>query len=183
MVKIAISGKSGCGNSTVSRRVAERLGYRLVNYTFKDVAEERGISFEEVRRLAEQDPSIDRDLDRRQVEMAREGDTVLASRLAIWKLEDADLKVYLEAPLPVRAARIRQRKLAHGREQTDYETILHETEDRDQRDHNRYLKLYGIDNDEYLFADMVVNAGALHFEEIADQIIAAAQRKESSAES
>lgn len=179
-MKIAISGKSGCGNSTVSRRVAERLGYRLVNYTFKDVAEERGVPFEEIRRRAESDPSIDRDLDRKQVEMARAGDTVLASRLAIWKLEDADLKVYLDAPLPVRAARIRQRKRAHGHEPSDFESVLLETRERDDRDHDRYLKLYGIDNDEFRFADMVVDAGILHFEEIADRIVLEANERMSS---
>jgi cytidylate kinase len=37
-IKIAISGKSGCGNSTVSRIVANRLGLRLVNYTVRALA-------------------------------------------------------------------------------------------------------------------------------------------------
>ncbi|HEY9053576.1 MAG TPA: hypothetical protein VIO60_02025, partial [Rectinemataceae bacterium] len=31
---IAISGKSGCGNTTVSRLVAKRLERRFINYTF-----------------------------------------------------------------------------------------------------------------------------------------------------
>lgn len=176
-MKIAISGKSGCGNSTVSARVAERLGYKLVNYTFKDIARERDVPFEEVQRMAEDDPSIDRELDRKQVEKAGSGNTVLASRLAIWKLQDADLKVYLDAPLPVRAGRIRNRKRSHGQEPSDYESVLLETQERDQRDHDRYLKLYGIDNDDFQFADMVVDAGSLHFEEIADRIVAAAERK------
>jgi len=43
-IRIAISGKSGCGNSTVSRIVATRLGLRVVNYTFKDLARDRGMS-------------------------------------------------------------------------------------------------------------------------------------------
>ena len=90
-MKIAISGKSGCGNSTVSRIVADRLGLRLVNYTFRALAAERGISFDEVRRQAEEDSSLDVYLDKRQVELAREGDCVLGSRLAVWLLDDADL--------------------------------------------------------------------------------------------
>ena len=44
---ITISGKSGCGNSTVSRIVSERLGLRLINFTLRDVARERGIPFEQ----------------------------------------------------------------------------------------------------------------------------------------
>ena len=56
-VKIAISGKSGCGNSTVSGLVAKRLGLELINYTFKSIAEEMNISFAEVCRRAEEDSS------------------------------------------------------------------------------------------------------------------------------
>ena len=52
-IKIAVSGKSGCGNSTVSRLLAEKLGLKLINYTFHDMAEEAGIPFEEFCRRAE----------------------------------------------------------------------------------------------------------------------------------
>lgn len=82
-LRIAVSGKSGCGNSTVSRLVAERLGLRLVNYTFHSIANEQGIPFEEVCQLAEEDSSWDRYLDRRQIELAMEQPCVLGSRLAV----------------------------------------------------------------------------------------------------
>jgi cytidylate kinase len=35
VLRIAISGKSGCGNTTVSRMVAEKLGLRFINFTFR----------------------------------------------------------------------------------------------------------------------------------------------------
>ncbi|MFP4377762.1 MAG: (d)CMP kinase [Spirochaetales bacterium] len=168
---IAISGKSGCGNSTVSRIVAERLGYRLVNYTFKNVAAERGMTFEEVCERAEVDPSFDRELDKKQVAMAREGDTVLGSRLAIWMLDDADLKVYLDAPVAVRASRIRQRMLNSGDDAADFHTVLHETIERDQRDHDRYKRLYDIDNDQFEFVDLLIRASQMSPQEIADVIV------------
>ena len=56
-IKIAVSGKSGCGNSTVSRLLAEKLGLKLINYTFHNMAEEAGIPFEELCLKAENDPS------------------------------------------------------------------------------------------------------------------------------
>ncbi len=171
-MKIAISGKSGCGNSTVSRRVAEMLGYRLINYTFKDVAREHNTSFDEICRRAEVDPSLDRELDHKQVEMAREGDTVLGSRLAVWKLDDADLRVYLDAPLPVRAARIRQRVEQRGEQPPVFDEVMRQTRERDDRDRARYLRLYGIDNDQFAFVDMVVDAASLGAEEIAERIVA-----------
>jgi cytidylate kinase len=150
-IRIAVSGKSGCGNTTVSRILAERLGVRLINYTFHDMAEERGITFEQLCLLAETDSQYDRHLDRRQVELAMEGSCVLASRLAIWLLERANLKVYLYASAEARARRIAKR------EKIPWQKSLEDIEARDTRDRNRYLKLYGIDIDKYEFADLFVD--------------------------
>ncbi len=150
-VRIAISGKSGCGNSTVSALVADRLGLVLINYTFKSVAAELGISFAEVCRKAEKDSSYDRKVDRRQVELARANPCVLGSRLAVWLLKDANLKVYLEAESETRAERIQKR------EGGDLEEIYKKTVERDKRDHARYLKLYNVDIDSYEFVDLIID--------------------------
>ena len=80
-LRIAISGKSGCGNTTVSRLVAAQLGLRVVNYTFKDLAREKGVTFEDICVLAETDPQYDLTIDRMQVKLAEEGPCVLGSRL------------------------------------------------------------------------------------------------------
>jgi len=164
-VKIAISGKSGCGNSTVSRIVAKRLGYKLVNYTFHSIAQEMGVSFDEMCEMAEHDDKWDLYVDERQVEMAREGNTILGSRLAIWVLEDADYRVYLDARMEVRAGRIQKR------EGGELDHVAAKTTARDQRDHDRYLRLYGIDNNNFAFVDLVVDTEDMTPEEIADEII------------
>ena len=44
-MRIAISSKSGCGNTTVSKMLAEKLGYKMINFTFRQMAEERGVDF------------------------------------------------------------------------------------------------------------------------------------------
>jgi len=148
---IAVSGKSGCGNTTVSRLLAQRLGLRTINYTFHDMARERGVSFAQLCQLAEQDNRYDLYLDRRQVELADSGGCVLASRLAIWLLKQADLKVYLNASLEVRAGRIARR------EGIDPAKARQDIAQRDERDRNRYLKLYDIDIDDFRFADLIVD--------------------------
>ena len=110
-MRIAISSKSGCGNTTVTTLLSERLGYKMVNFTFRQLAAERGVDFWTFCRMAETDDGIDRELDRRQVEMAMaEDDCVLGSRLAIWMLEKADLKVYLQATSETRAKRVLKRE-------------------------------------------------------------------------
>jgi len=171
-LKIAISGKSGCGNSSVSRIVAERLGLSLINYTFHDMAREEGMDFEEFCRLAEQDSSYDKKLDRRQIELCRPGGCVLGSRLAIWLIEDADLKVYLYASLDTRAARIAER------EGGSLEEKKRATEERDERDRNRYLRLYGLDNDQYQFADLIIDTDELDQYRTADRIIEEVRKKQ-----
>jgi cytidylate kinase len=163
-LRIAISGKSGCGNSTVSALVAEKLGLVLVNYTFKSVAQELGISFAEVCRRAEKDSSYDKKVDRRQVELAQSRPCVLGSRLAVWLLEDASLKVYLEAMPETRAERISKREGGNPVE------VYRRTVERDRRDKARYLKLYNIDIDSYDFVDLIIDTERKTPEQIAEII-------------
>jgi CMP/dCMP kinase len=162
---ITISGKSGCGNSTVSRLLAEKLNLRLINYTFHDMAREMDMDFKHLCMLSEKDPQYDRYLDNRQVELAGEGQCVLGSRLAIWLLEKADLKVYLKGSIEVRARRIARR------ENLDEDVSLQENRERDKRDRDRFLRLYGIDIDQYEFAGLIIDTEEIGPELIVEKII------------
>ncbi|MDR0663353.1 MAG: AAA family ATPase [Spirochaetaceae bacterium] len=170
-IKIAISGKSGCGNTTVTALTAKRLGLRFINFTFRNLAAEKNMTLEEVLRLAEEDDYWDREVDRRQIEAAlsdRETGCVLGSRLAIWLLKEADIKVYLKAGIAVRARRLMQR------EGGDFDAVAAFTRERDAHDHERYLRLYGIDNDDYSFAGLVIDSGVHTPDEIVEKIAASA---------
>ena len=166
-MKIAVSGKSGCGNTTVCRLLADALELRFINYTFRSLAQEKGLSLKEVLTLAAEDDSWDREVDRRQVELARMGTgCVLGSRLAIWMLPEADLKIFLSARPEIRVKRIQ------GREGGSFVSIEEFTKERDRQDHERYLRIYNIDNDDYSFADAVIDTDDIGPVKIAEQIIA-----------
>lgn len=167
---IAVSGKSGCGNTTTSALLAHKLGYTLVNYTFRNLAVDEGLEFEQLRKLAEADDRWDKLVDARQVEMANAHPSVLASRLAIWVWNEARLKVYLDAPLDVRARRVFGRDGQAGKFRTLDEAREH-TRLRDLADHERYLKLYGIDNDDWSRADLVIDVAVATPDEIVDRIL------------
>jgi cytidylate kinase len=170
-IKIAVSGKSGCGNTTVSKIVAERLGLHFINFTFRSLAREKGISLKEVLELAAKDDWWDREVDSRQVQLARESDgCVLGSRLAIWMLEEADLKVYLTATDQIRAERI------VNREGGNRDEVAAFTAERDRQDHGRYIRIYNIDNDKYDFANMIIDTGNLKPDAIARMIITEAEK-------
>ncbi|MCX7776070.1 MAG: AAA family ATPase [Rectinemataceae bacterium] len=167
MAIVAISGKSGCGNTTVSRLVAEALGYEFINYTFRTMAAELGMPLQRVLELAADDPSWDQRLDAHQVELARAGNTVIASRLAAWMVPEADLKVYLKASPAIRAARI------HRREGGDFDEIRRFTQERDTRDHERYLRIYGIDIDDLQPMHLIIDTERWQAAQVADIIITA----------
>jgi len=174
-VKITVSGKSGCGNTTVSRMVADALDIRFINFTFRTLAYEKGIEFKEILALSAKDDSWDREVDTRQVELAREdGGCILGSRLAIWMLPEADLKVFLTARPETRAKRIQVR------EGGDIGEIAEFTAERDRQDRERYMRIYKIDNDEYSFADLVIDTDDISPADIAELIIAEIKRKISS---
>lgn len=164
---VAISGKSGCGNTTVTTMAAQALGFTMINYTFRNLAKDLDLPLMDLIDKAKTDPQYDRQVDKRQVELARPGNTVLGSRLAVWVYPEADLKVYLTADSKTRAQRI------HNREGGDLELIQIETQKRDQEDRQRYLELYHIDNDDYGFVDLVIDTAQFLPEEIVDQIIKA----------
>ena len=171
-IKIAISGKSGCGNTTISRLVSEKLGLAFINFTFRSLAAEKGLNLKEVMAKAAEDDSWDREVDSRQVAMAQNSEgCVLGSRLAVWILPEADLKVYLRATPETRAERIVRR------EGGVLEEIAAFTRERDKQDRDRYLHIYQIDNDDYSFVDLIVETDNLGIEEIANTIINAVRQR------
>jgi cytidylate kinase len=165
-LKIAISGRSGCGNTTISRMVADDLGLRFINFTFRSLAQEHGLDFNKMLELAEIDDFWDKELDKKQLMLAREeGGCVLGSRLAIWMLKEADIKIYLNASPEIRAQRIVKR------EGGCHEEVAAFTADRDRHDHGRYLRIYNIDTDDYSFADLIIETGLYTPQEIVDMIM------------
>jgi cytidylate kinase len=152
---ITISGPAGSGKSTVATGLSETLGYEHVSGgdIFRELADERGLTPLELNRRAEDDESIDRDLDRRQRELAAtRDDLVLESRLAGWMAGDhADFRVWLDAPLDVRVARIADR------EGKTVSTAREETVERAASEAHRYKEYYGIDIDTLDIYDLSLN--------------------------
>jgi len=111
---ITVSGPAGVGKSTLAEGLADALGYDHVSgvTSFVNSRTSRASRSSSSNRLAEEDEQIDLDLDRRLRQIAEEReDLVVESRLAGWMAGDhADLKLWLDAPLSVRAARIADRE-------------------------------------------------------------------------
>ena len=168
---ITVSGPAGSGKSTLAASLAEELGVEHVSGgdVFRDLASERGLTPLELNRRAEDDDSIDRDLDRRLRGLARDREqAVLESRLAGWMAgEYADLRLWLDAPLPVRAERIA------NREDKPVATAREETAARAESEALRYREYYGVDIDDLSIYDMVVNTARWSPEGLRELVLAA----------
>ena len=164
-LRVAISGKSGCGNTTVSGLLSEKLGIKLINYTFRQLAQEKNMTLAQVIEAAKNDDSYDKYVDKHQVELAMKESCVLGSRLAIWMLKNADLKVYLYASDETRASRV------FNREGGDIEQIKAFTAMRDSEDTRRYKEFYNIDNNNYDFVDLFIDVNTKTPDQIVQDIL------------
>ena len=96
---ITIAGLSGSGKNTVGEIVAEKLRLRLVDPTFKTLAEERRMDLMEFHRKAEKEHNIDKNFDAALIAEVEKGPCVVTTWLAPWMVLNADLRVWISASL------------------------------------------------------------------------------------
>lgn len=159
---VAIGGPPGSGKTTVAERFAQGHAYALVSAgaKFRELAKARGVSLEELGKMAEADPEIDRALDRsvleeilRQDESGR--DVIVDGRIQAHLLAQRRvpcLKILIDAPLSVRAKRIA------GRESKDAKTAEREIVHRESSERRRYKAIYGIDLRDTSVYDLVIGS-------------------------
>ena len=157
MVIVAISGLHGAGKTTAARALVRnfKLRYVCAGSVFRQLARERGMKLDEFSRYAEGRPEIDRMIDRRTAEAAREDGVLIDARLAGWMAKQANLKVLFTAPLDERVRRIARR------ERRKYRDVLNETRKRERSEARRFKRFYGIDVNDHSVFDLVLNTKRL----------------------
>ena len=150
---IAVSGLHGSGRSTHAIRLSETFGLRYVSSgtIFRQMAEERGLSLEEMSKLTDEDPEFDKLIDERAKQEASKGDMVLDATLAGWMAEDADLKIYLMTPPEASVKRIAER------EDMSLEDAEKETKVRAESERLRFIEYYDIDITDLSIYDVILN--------------------------
>lgn len=166
---VTVSGPPGSGKSTSAAGVATALGYRHVSGgdIFRTLAAERDLSVAEFGELAEEDDQIDRNLDKRLRTIAQtEDDVVLESRLAGWMAgEHADLRIWLHAPIEIRAARIASREAWTTAE------AAAKTKAREASERRRYASYYDIDFTDTSIYDLALNTGRWSEDAVIEMLI------------
>jgi len=142
-MRITVSGLPGSGTTSLSRYLAEHHGFTMISAgeVFRQLAKEHNMELAAFGRLAEEDPAFDKMIDARQKEIAKERDNIIVEgRLSGWMVEDADLKIWLYAPVSCRI-----RRIAFRDQVTDEKTAEHLTLDRERCEAGRYQSYYSID--------------------------------------
>jgi len=172
-MRITISGPPGSGKTTACKKLSEKLGMRSVVFGqfFRELAAERNMTLAEFGALAEKDPSIDRMVDDKIMEVALENpDIILESRLSAYMLHKNNVpafKIYLCASPDVRMERV------GIREGEDLKEICRQTEERQSSEAKRYKMYYNIDIEDKSVYDLILNTDNLTPDEVVDDILKA----------
>ncbi len=151
---ITISGQVGAGKSTLAKEIAEKFNLKHISAggIMREMADQRGMSLMEFSKFAELNSWIDKDIDEKQKKLAkRSRNCVVEGRISAHFLE-ADLKVFLIAPLEIRAKRVMKRD-----EVTTLGKAMKSIQEREESERKRYKKIYHIDLDNLEEYDLVLN--------------------------
>lgn len=172
MVRVTVGGLPGSGTTTACRKLAEQLGLQYVyaGQIFRLLAKEHGMTLTEFGRYCEKNPEVDKELDRRQLEHLKKTNLLLEGRLSGWLAFEHGipaLKIWLDAPVDVRANRIVQR------EGGDLEEKKAEMLEREFSEAKRYRNYYGVDLDNRTFYDLVIETERKTPDQVVEEIVAA----------
>jgi len=164
---ITLGGLAGTGTTTTAELLSEKLDvpYISAGYVFRQMASERGMSVLEFSEFAEGNDDIDKEIDKRQAELAKSSDNLIVEgRLSAYFVE-ADLKLWLVTPFDVRSQRIAER------ESKSVDVASEEIIVREESEALRYMDIHNIDIKNMDIYDLIINTGTFNPEEVSEIIL------------
>ena len=179
---ITISGTPGSGKSTVAKAIAKELNLKHFSAGdfMREIAESKGVSLLELGKMAEKDPSIDKEVDERNKHLALKDNFVIDSRLAFHFIPKA-IKIFLKVDPKVAAQRTWKDIVAQKRhtekqlksEQEVYDAIIK----RLQSEVKRYQQYYGIDYLNEKNYDFILDNTNLNQEQTIEKVLEFVRKK------
>lgn len=172
---ITICGLPGSGKSSTAKGVAQTLGYKHFSSgdLFRAMAEERGISVEEINKRAELEKEIDHATDERLRQMADDDQLVIDSRMA-WHWMPKSFKVFLNIDPKIAAERTFKHMREMGRmsqEGNSIEEVYKKTLTRVESETKRYQFLYGVDYTDESNFDLIINTAEHPLDEVIKLVV------------
>ncbi|MCL4314749.1 MAG: cytidylate kinase family protein [Candidatus Thermoplasmatota archaeon] len=170
MARIAISGSISSGKSTTGKIVAEKAGYRFISggQIFRERARSMGMSLEEFEQMAENNPEFDITQNNAVLEILADNDCIVVeSRLsAFLSLSKGveSFRVFLDASPEIRIIRFCQRE---GVSREEAARLIME---RENSDHDRFMRYFGVDYRDPRLYNMVLDTTSMTAEQAAGEI-------------
>ena len=164
---ITIAGLALSGKDTTAELLAEKTGFKLLKSTMKEFARKKNLDVLEFeKQYAEKTSQFDREMDEWQKRVvAEEKDCILTSQLSAVNIPNAELKVWLYAPVEERAKRAVNRDNKTPEESAEY------VKSRDKEFRERVKKVYGIDWWDLKYYDLVINSAKFKPEQVVKIIL------------
>lgn len=176
---ITLSGLAGAGKSTIKNLLAEELG--LKKYSVGDMrgkmAEDRGMTIDELNALGETEAFTDKDVDGFQEKLGQTEDNFVIDGWLSWYFIPKSIKIFLSVDPAVGAERIfGDRKESSNRNDEPLYKDVTETREilkkRVESNINRYKKWYGVDFLNLSQYDLVIDTSHLATDEVLAKIVA-----------
>ena len=164
---ITIGGLAGTGTTTATQLLSEKMGidYISAGYVFREMAREHNMSVLEFSAFAEGNDDIDKEIDKRQAELAKSADNLIVEgRLSAYFVE-ADLKLWLVTPFDSRSSRIAER------ESKSVDVASEEIISREKSEALRYKDIHNIDISNMSIYDLIINTGTFDPEKVSEIIL------------
>jgi len=175
---ITLGGRFGSGKTTVAKILAQRLGYERYSMGDfrKQIAKEKGMTIDQLNKLAERDPESDILADKKLQELAKTKDNLVIETRTGFHLIPNSFKVGIVANLEESAKRI----MAKNSEIQPYSSLkeaMKKVKEGWDSDYRRYKSLYGVDYTKPSHFDLFINSTNLTPNEVADRILDAIKYK------
>jgi cytidylate kinase len=169
-VVIAISGLPGAGSTTIARMLEKKLKLKYFSpgEIFKSYGKGKEIEAAiKVWKGKGKSKKFHLMLDNIQKKLAKKGNCVICGKLSVWILKDlSNCKVWVEAPLSVRAKRVAKR------DKLPIETAKKLLREREKIERTEWRRIYGIDYfKQKKLADLVINTSKFTPSQVVEKIL------------
>jgi len=169
---ITISGIAGSGKSTIAKLLAKKLNYRhySIGDFMREIAKERNLTLLEISKQAEKDKAIDKELDKKQIELGKTQDNfVIDSRLGFHFIKNS-IKIFLEVNLNEAAKRIFKEKREHE-QYSDIQESIEKIKTRIKSEDKRYRGYYNVDYQNKNNYGIIIDTTNIKPEEAVEKIL------------
>jgi len=170
---ITISGKPGCGKSTVTKIVANKLGCKHISggEMRGEIAKKHNMTIDELNKLAETEDWTDREVDDYLKKLGEtENNLCIDSRTAFYFIPHAT-KIFIDCDIDVAAERIFKDQRSDEKHQDTAQGVKEMIEVRWEQCRQRWIRDYGFDIANLDNYDLVIDSSNKTAQEVVEEIL------------